>query len=377
MTSENLPMKPAAALLQDVDRPSVWPNANARLLGLGVGLPVKPLDRLAQFSAAEFERFTLEWATDYLAAKVPGIEQVQQRGGAGDKGRDVVVWLDPIGASPRRWSLYQCKHYKTRLGWGSAATEIGKLLFYNQRGDYAAPVEYWFVTHLGVTSDLQDKLDDPAALKKSIIADWDKYCRDEIRKDPVPLDQVLRDHIATFDFTIFKVKQPLELLNEHAQTRYHLTVFGLPLIERIVPKAPPSSVAPTETVYISKLLAAISEGVGAAIADEAGLALHKKEAALFRRSRLTFYCAENLRELARDSMANVEFFDSLLQEFADGLYHTYNAPATSGLSRLSATVQAAQSLQLTGHMLNPHVVANDREGMCHQLANEDIAEWVS
>ncbi len=376
MTSKN-PMKPAAAPLKDVDRPSVWPNANARLLGLGVGLPVKPLDRLAQFSAAEFERFTLEWATDYLAVKVPGVDQVQQRGGAGDKGRDVVVWLDPIGAVPRRWSLYQCKHYKTRLGWGSAAAEIGKLIFYSQRGDYAAPVGYWFVTHLGVTSDLQDKLDDPADLKKSILADWDKYCRNEIRKDPVPLDEALRDHIEAFDFTIFKVKQPLELLNEHAQTRYHLTVFGLPLIERIIPKAPPSSVAPTETVYINRLLAAISEGVGATIADEAGLVPYKKEAALFRRSRLTFYCAENLRELARDSMANVEFFDSLLQEFADGLYHTYNAPAASGLARLSATVQAAQSLQLTGHMLNPHVVANDREGMCHQLANEDIAEWVS
>lgn len=363
-------------LLQDVDPPSVWPNANARLLGLGVGLPVNPLDRLAQFSAAEFERFTLEWATGYLADKVPGISQVQQRGGAGDKGRDVIVWLDPSGTSPRRWSLYQCKHYKTRLGWGSAAAEIGKVIFYTQRGDYAAPVKYWFVTHLGVTSDLQDKIDDPAVLKASILTDWDKYCRDEIRKDPISLDQHLRDYINAFDFSIFNVKQPLELLNEHAQTRYHLTVFGAPLIDRIVPKAPPSSVAPTETVYINRLMEAISETVGKTVADEPGLHPYPKEAALFRRSRLTFYCAENLRELARDSMANVAFFDTLLQEFADGLYHTYNAPAASGLARLSATVQAAQSLQLTEHMLKPHVLANDREGMCHQLANDNVVEWI-
>lgn len=365
-----------APLLQDIDPPTVWPNANARLLGLGVGLPVDPLDRLAQFSAAEFERFTLEWATGYLAEKVPGIYQVQQRGGAGDKGRDVIVWLDAPGVSPRRWSLYQCKHYKTRLGWGSAAVEIAKVLFYTLQGDYTAPTEYWFVTHLGVTSDLQDKVDDPAALKAALIADWDKHCRDEIRKDPVPLDQDLLDHITGFDFGIFRVKQPLELLNEHAQTRYHLTVFGAPLVERIVPKAAPSSVAPTETVYISRLMAAISEAIGKTVADETALQPHPKEAALFRRSRLTFYCAENLRELARDSMANVAFFDTLLQEFADGLYHTYNAPAASGLARLSTTVQAAQNLQLTGHMLNPHVLANDREGMCHQLANDGIVEWI-
>lgn len=121
---------------------------------------------------------------------------------------------------------------------------------------------------------------------------------------------------------------------------------------------------------------AISETVGETVADEPALHPYPKEAALFRRSRLTFYCAENLRELARDSMANVAFFESLVQEFADGLYHTYNAPAASGLARLSTTVQAAQNLQLAGHMLNPHVLANDREGMCHQLANDGIVEWI-
>lgn len=81
-----------------------WPNANARLLGLGVGLPVKPLDRLAHFSPLDFERFTLEWAADYLA-KVAGAYEVQQRGGSGDKGRDIVVWFDPPTSTPRRWSL--------------------------------------------------------------------------------------------------------------------------------------------------------------------------------------------------------------------------------------------------------------------------------
>ena len=148
--------------LQPIGMPTPWPNANARLLGLG--LPVDPLQRMAQFSPADFERFTLEWASDYLAKQAPVFE-VQQRGGSGDKGRDVVVWFDPPQANPRRWSLYQCKHYDSRLGQGAAATEIGKLLFYTFRGDYRPPVEYWFVTHKGVTSNFQDLLDDPAKLR--------------------------------------------------------------------------------------------------------------------------------------------------------------------------------------------------------------------
>jgi hypothetical protein len=42
-------------MVEAITPPTRWREANARLLGLGVSLPVKPLDRLAQFSAAEFE----------------------------------------------------------------------------------------------------------------------------------------------------------------------------------------------------------------------------------------------------------------------------------------------------------------------------------
>ena len=75
----------------DLPVPTPWPNANARLLGLGAGLPVAPLQRLAQFDDKAFERLVLEWAHGYLAQKVPDVVEVQQRGGAGDKGRDIVA----------------------------------------------------------------------------------------------------------------------------------------------------------------------------------------------------------------------------------------------------------------------------------------------
>ena len=245
--------------LQPIAAPTPWPSANARLLGLGVGLPIEPLLRLAQFSPDEFERFTLEWASDYLAKQLMQVFEVQQRGGSGDKGRDIVVWFDPPQVAGRRWSLYQCKHYDSRLGQGTAATEIGKLLFYTLRGDYRPPVEYWFVTHRGVTSDFQDLLDDPAKLREYVRTGWDKNCKTKITKDPVPLTAELRDHIAGFDFSIFRAKQPHELLTEHAKTRYHLTVFGAPLIDRPPPPAPPSDVTPGEAGYVMQLYEVISE----------------------------------------------------------------------------------------------------------------------
>jgi hypothetical protein len=189
--------------------PTPWPNANARLLGMGAGLPVNPLDRLAQFNAKDFERFTLEWADGYLRTNIPGLNEIQQRGGAGDKGRDIVVWLDPPKIVPRRWHLYQCKHHGARLSAGKAAGEIAKVLHYTLKGSYTAPVEYWFVTHRGVTGELQDLLDAPDNLRAYILKNWTKYCAHSITETgTVLLTDDLAAHIASFDFSIFQAKQP-------------------------------------------------------------------------------------------------------------------------------------------------------------------------
>lgn len=341
-----------------------------------MGLPVEPLDRLAQFSALDFERLTLEWASEYLASKLPGVYEVQQRGGAGDKGRDIVVWLDPPSTSLRRWRLYQCKHYDNRLGIGIASAEIGKVLYYTFIGDYSAPQEYWFVTHRGVTSDFQDMLDAPEDLRTYVLTNWAQRCGDKITtQQTIPLDDALRTHIEAFDFSIFRAKQPLDLINEHAQTRFHLTVFGAPLIQRPAPPAPPSAVAAGETEYVNQLYDVFGESLGTPVSQAADFAHDSHLIRLFDRSRITFYCAEGLKELARDQMADTAYFDTLLEEFVNGLFHDYTESGLTGMQRLTNTIKAAQSLQLGGHLLAPHVVANDREGMCHQMANESRANW--
>ena len=362
--------------LQSLPVPTPWPHANARLLGVGAGLPVQPLDRLASFSAGQFERFTLEWADGYLAHSLPGVDQVQQRGGAGDKGRDIVVWLDPPSVQPRRWHLYQCKHYATRLGGADAAGEIAKILFNTSVGTFHAPIEYWFVTHLGVTSPLQDLLDDPSKLKKFVLGNWQNHCADAITsKKTIALTPKLKKHIEAFDFSIFRAKQPLEIINEHAKTRYHLTVFGAPLIDRLPPPQPPSTVAPEERVYVTQLFAVIAEVLGISVAALNDFVNDPAMSHLFDRSRITFYSAEGLKELARDQMADSKYFDTLLDDFYNGLFHTFTPAGQSGLQRLRATITAAQALQLGGHVLNHHATPLDREGICRHLANNGKVEW--
>lgn len=362
--------------LETLDKPTKWPSANARLLGLGAGLPVNPLDRLANFSADEFERFALEWADGYLREKLPNVTEVQQRGGAGDKGRDIVVWFGKAGASDRHWHLYQCKRYGTALGAGKGIAEIAKVLFYSFRGDFSLPSEYWFVTRKGVTGEFQDLIDDPPKLRTYIIANWEAHCATAITsKETIALEGDFADFVSKLDFGFVRVKQPLDLINEHGKTRYHPAVFGAPLIDRPPPANPPSQVAEAERGYVGELFKVIGEMKGVAISAEADFATDKNARNLFERSRMTFYSAEGLKELARDQMADAGYFDDLLGEFRHGLYFTYSAPADSGYMRLSETVKAAQVQQITSYTLKDHVTPPDREGICHHLANNGDVAW--
>ncbi|WP_082711598.1 ABC-three component system protein [Methylobacterium indicum] len=361
--------------LKALDKPTKWPGANARLLALGQGQPIKPIDRLGLFSADEFERFVLEWADDYLARQVKDVTEVQQRGGSGDKGRDIVVWFGRPGDEKRYWHLYQCKRYSSAIGEGKALAEIGKVLYFSWLGDFPMPREYWFVTRKGVTNDLQDAIDQNK-LGGSIISNWDKYCSDKItEKRKIKLDGDFLSFVQSIDFSFVRVKQPLELLSEHAKTKYHSIVFGSPLRDRPKLKPPPSTVAQEETNYVQQLYRVIQEQKGIQITCLNDFISDKFFSKLFIRSRASFYSAEGLKELAREHMENVSFFDDLLACFEDGLFYVYSKQSANGYDRLEATVLAAQAQQIDGHVLGPHLTPLDREGVCHHLANEGTVSW--
>lgn len=361
-------------VLTALPAPTPWPGANARLLGVGAGLPVNEVDRLALFSADEFERFTVEWANGYLSKK-KDVHEVQWRGGSGDKGRDVVVWLDPPNKNPRKWELYQCKRYDANLGLSKAGVEIAKLLYYTFNGEYTTPESYWFVTHKGVTSPFQDLLDDPVKLMTEMISTWDNYADSISSSKTINLTADFKKYIEKFQFSIIGAKQPEQLIKEHAQTQYHMVVFGAPLIYRPEIPTPPSVVAEAEARYIEQIYNVISKHLKTKVSSAHDFKNSNYHTGLFTRSRLTFYSAEGLFELSRDQFASTELFDSLLGEFGDGLFYCYTEPNDEPMVRLKKTVLAAQSLQLNAHPLSPHMNSKDREGMCHQLANKNVLDW--
>lgn len=356
-------------------KPTPWPNANTRLLGPAAGQPIDPAKRVETFDPAQYERYVLEWVDGFLQGKYA---ELQQRGGAGDKGRDIVAWLDPSEVTPRRLDIYQCKHYANAVGLGDLLPEMGKLLYYTLMGDYPIPETYWIVAQKGVTGSLQDIIDDRERLRKAVVDGWSKHIKLKItKKVSIELDAAMQAHIKKFPFERVKVKQPHELLKEHAQTGYHLRVFGKPLIERPKPPAPPSLVAPIELGYIRQLYAIIAEATATDVSCPADFAHLTHYAFLFAQARLAFYCAEGLKELARDGMENEEYFKALLDEFYNGLLMTYlMGRGIPGMKRMMTTVERAALLPLGGHELAPLVEASDRHGICHHLANDGRFIWI-
>jgi hypothetical protein len=219
-------------------------------------------------------------------------------------------------------------------------------------------------------------LDEPEKLRAFVMDTWGKNCATKITETKsIELSGALLAHAQAFDFSIFRSKQPIELLKEHGQTPYHLPVFGAPLIDRGPPPAPPSTVAASESGYVRQLFEVIADHLNVPVSSVADFAHEGAMKRLFELSRIKFYSAEGLKELARDHMADAAYFDTLLDMFSDGLYHAYTDSSKTGLQRLQHTVLNAQSLQLGGHVLEPHTTPNDREGVCHHLANENRLHW--
>ncbi len=95
----------------------------------------------------------------------------------------------------------------------------------------------------------------------------------------------------------------------------------------------------------------------------------------FRRQRERFYHAEALRNFARDTVPEGTF-DDLQDEVYHGVVDVTDATHPNGYERMKATVAQASTVALTANPLASVTKSQDRQGICHQLANEDRFKWV-
>ena len=342
------------------------------------GMPITAVARLGLMSADEWEQFTEEWVT-YLK-HMGEYTRVRRSGGSGDRGLDVVAFTSEQGFDTA-WDSYQCKHYADVLGPDDVCVEAAKIIYhsFNRAPPFnqgsRVPRRHVFVSPRGSGTKAGRWLMDREEFRRELKERWHK-CAPKVDGKQVLLQGGLLEYVDGFDFGIFDDRSGVELVEQHAETPFHAARFGGGLPPREKVSAPPVAPTERESVYLSKLLDAYEDHLGSAVTTEADLDSDPAMRGHYNRQRVLFYNAEALRNFARDRTPEGTF-DSFQHDVYHGVVDVYEADYDSGLARVQATVGRAAMIDVSGNALVGVAHVTDKQGVCHQLANDDVLTWVS
>lgn len=336
---------------------------------MGGPRPQTPQQILYFYSDDDWEEFTREWV---LAMGQPYVRVIRQ-GGAGDKGADIAACLTAQGtAGP--WHCFQCKHYQDALLPSDARPEMVKIFAAAVQGSYVLPESYIFVApKIGPT--LARMLINPPKLKADFLKYWDKP-GDSLGGH---LDAGVRAGVDALaradDFSRFQAPDLDQILKWHSSTPQHSDRFSKPLKDRPAVEAPPPEARPEEAAYVRKLLDVYNETYGCAMTTLREAYDHAMAGPMMRWHREVFYHAESLRVFARDSVLQGTY-EAIESDIFHSVFGVAQRNHSTGQDRLDAVQAAAASASLTAaNVLTPIVTAPDRQGLCHQLANNGRLTW--
>lgn len=334
------------------------------------GQPPPPQQLILSYSADQWEEFLKEWG-HYQKNEY---HLVTRLGGANDYGVDVACFVTEYGFQGE-WDNFQCKHYSSPLTPKTAIEEIGKLLWHVFSGNLTQPRKYYFFSPKDCGSSLKKLLLDAVKLKLSLEENWTKWCSKSISsKQEIDLTGEFRKFVDAFDFSIFAYKASLQVIEEHEKTPYHVHRFFKVLEGRPQPQSPPTAFGGEETRYIEQLLEAYADSKKVHV-SEFDLESDTKISEHFLRQRESFYYAESLKLFARDSVPRGTF-KNLQDEMLSGVVDICEDEFTNGYQRVREVVKHAQSLTFASNTLHQVMKIQDKQGMCHQLANDEKLAWV-
>jgi len=330
-----------------------------------------PRQIVSAYSAEQWEEFIQEWSQSLRDR----YQQVQRFSGPGDKGRDVVGFVnDPSSNGP--WDNFQCKHYARPLHPSNIWVELGKLCYFSFNGDYTVPRSYRFVAPHDVGPTLKDLLLKPLELRQALIDKWAEFCEAEITdKQRVALQGELRAYVERFDFGIVGYCPLAEIIEGHMKTPFWATRFQAEVPPRPFAPDPPAELAPHETRYVRKLLDAYGDALKILIENVTAIETTPKYHRHLKRSRQWFFQAEALNRFSRDHYPPGAF-EELKQQVFDGIVDTCEKDYTHGFERVCAATDRASEIVLGNSSLAPLAGVGDKKGLCHHLANEDQLDWV-
>lgn len=336
------------------------------------GIPIPKTQRVQLFGADEWEEFTEEWASSLECS----YHSIKRFGGSGDKGQDVVGFINSSQYSDG-WDNYQCKYYDVPLSPSNVWVEFGKIIYFSKCGEYTPPRKYYFVAPKQIGTKLGKLLANAPKLKEELKKNWGKYCEDGITsRSKIKLEGSLLTYLESFDFTIFDSVSLVRMIEQHATTPFHVVRFGGGLGMRPAPIIPPEDTVSMHHRYVRQLLRVYAQSVGDGH-QSPDLSLLDKNDSLrsnFRRQRERFYHAESLRNFSRDTVPP-GIFEALQDDIFDGVIDVCESQYASDMDRLNSTMRQAATIAIDASALASVTRTRDKQGMCHQLVNDNRLSW--
>lgn len=321
---------------------------------------------------AQFEQFVREWMARVKHTYL-GIERF---GGPGDMGRDVVGWLtDAKCLGP--WDNIQCKRLNDVLAPSILWPELGKVFWHADRGDYVLPKAMKFLCSKGIGTTAKHLLTNGEALRAGLIMNWDKNVAHAITTtQKVELTGSLHKLVTSASFSIFGPMAIEDVLRDLEGTGYYVQTFGGGLPPRPNPAPPPKDIQAHENRYVRQLLAVYAERRGVAAITATELDREPRDRRHFDGCRQQFYSAEALKEFARD-VTPQGTFQSFQDDVISAIMPVLDADYRLSFDKLRSALYAAGQMPPASNALYAVATVRDKQGVCHQLANDDQLQWIA
>ncbi len=334
------------------------------------GAYVSPLDMLKLISADDWEKLTEEW----VDLKKDVYIKSERPAGAGDMGIDIVAYITDPKNNPKNyeWECYQCKRYNHSLSPSDIWIELGKIIYFTFKGEYPIPKRYYLIATQGIGTKLNKKLQDTSTLKEDLKANWDKHCKKKITTtEEIVLEGDLLGYFESFDFSVFDSITPKVIIEKYKTHEKYLVRFGGSLPPR------PTVSIPNEIEdlrYIDQLVKSYNTNAAIEIlnVDDISSASHKGH---FEDARKSFYKAEELRMLNRDSLPD-GIFENLKENIYDGVSSKSREEFDDGYKKVLAIESEATKIPIESNPLKDACQTIDKKGLCHHLVNDKKLTWV-
>ena len=331
---------------------------------------IPPAARVQLMDDKAFEALVRAWMVR-LANRYKGVERF---GGPGDMGRDVVGWdSDEKCLGP--WDNIQCKHLGRSLAPADLWPELGKVFWHADEADYVLPRYMKFLCSKGIGTGAKHLLTNPEKLRQGLISHWSSNVQDKITETGgVPLSGTLKTLVETAPFSIFGPMAIEDVLGDLEGTAYYVSTFGGGLPPRPAMAAPPTTPLAHESRYVKQLFGVYAERRGGTNVNLATLDEHPRDRRHFDTCRTQFYCAESLKEFARDA-TRPGTFEGLQQDVLSAITPMLYDDHESALKLVNAALHTAAMMPPASNALYAVIEPRDKQGVCHQLVNDGAIDW--